>query len=132
MDIANIQVEVGQVATPFEYRPYGIELALCQRYYVETPPYSWSFDYPQNGASYFAGNSYRAAKFFELPVSMRVDPSTTISYSSSGWNTSETTGAASTQGAWGNRTVYWMTPYGSTGGGNPYVYGMQWKCSAEL
>lgn len=27
------QLEVGSVATPFEHRPYGLELALCQRYY---------------------------------------------------------------------------------------------------
>jgi len=26
-------VEEGTVATPFEHRPYGTELALCQRYY---------------------------------------------------------------------------------------------------
>ena len=32
-DIANVQLEVGSVATPFEHRSYGEELALCQRYY---------------------------------------------------------------------------------------------------
>ena len=33
VDFANVQLEVGTVATPFERRPYGTELALCQRYY---------------------------------------------------------------------------------------------------
>jgi len=33
VDIAQVQVEEGTVATPFEHRPYGTELALCQRYY---------------------------------------------------------------------------------------------------
>ena len=28
-----IQLEEGSVATPFEQRPYGLELSLCQRYY---------------------------------------------------------------------------------------------------
>lgn len=33
MDIAQVQLEVGDVATPFEYRPPHEELKLCQRYY---------------------------------------------------------------------------------------------------
>lgn len=32
-DIAQVQIEEGSVATPFENRPYGLELSLCQRYY---------------------------------------------------------------------------------------------------
>ena len=35
-DIAQVQLEAGSVATPFEVRPPGIELALCQRYYHRT------------------------------------------------------------------------------------------------
>jgi hypothetical protein len=31
--ITGFQMEVGKVATPFEHRPYGEELVLCQRYY---------------------------------------------------------------------------------------------------
>lgn len=31
--ITGVQLEVGSVATPFEHRPYGVELALCHRYY---------------------------------------------------------------------------------------------------
>jgi hypothetical protein len=33
--ITGIQLEVGSVATPFERRPYGTELSLCQRYYQQ-------------------------------------------------------------------------------------------------
>jgi hypothetical protein len=32
-DLAQVQLEAGEVATPFEQRPIGVELALCQRYY---------------------------------------------------------------------------------------------------
>ena len=42
-DIAQVQLEEGPVATPFEQRPIGTELALCQRYYCKS--------YEQNIAS---------------------------------------------------------------------------------
>ena len=49
-DIAQVQVEPGPVATPFERRPIGTELALCQRYYERMQP--------RNSICYFqAGNS---------------------------------------------------------------------------
>jgi hypothetical protein len=41
--ITGVQLEKGSTATSFDYRPYGTELALCQRYYeksynIETVP----------------------------------------------------------------------------------------------
>ena len=33
--ITGVQLEVGSQATNFEFRPYGMELALCQRYYQQ-------------------------------------------------------------------------------------------------
>jgi hypothetical protein len=45
-DIAQVQIEPGPVATTFERRPIGTELALCQRYYQKSFAL-WSF----NGAS---------------------------------------------------------------------------------
>jgi len=39
--ITGVQLEVGPVATPFEHRPYGMELALCQRYFQTG--YSFNF-----------------------------------------------------------------------------------------
>ncbi len=32
LDITDVQLELGSISTPFEQRPYGMELALCQRY----------------------------------------------------------------------------------------------------
>ena len=39
-DITQVQLEEGSVATPFEQRPIGTELALCQRYYEKSYPVS--------------------------------------------------------------------------------------------
>ncbi len=38
-DIAQAQLELGSIATPFEQRPIGLELALCQRYYQKRAMY---------------------------------------------------------------------------------------------
>ena len=35
--ITGVQLEKGSTATSFDYRPYGTELQLCQRYYYRTP-----------------------------------------------------------------------------------------------
>jgi len=35
-EVEQVQLELGSVATTFEQRPYGMELALCQRYYEKS------------------------------------------------------------------------------------------------
>jgi hypothetical protein len=44
--ITGVQLEKGSTATSFDYRPYGTELQLCQRYYEVV---NWQHDY--NSAS---------------------------------------------------------------------------------
>jgi hypothetical protein len=46
--ITGVQLEVGSVATPFERRDYGRELAMCQRYY-------YRLSLPTDGNRYFIG-----------------------------------------------------------------------------
>jgi hypothetical protein len=45
ISFTGVQLEVGTNATNFEYRPYGTELALCQRYYYQ-------FIGPTSGTNY--------------------------------------------------------------------------------
>lgn len=49
-EISNVQLEVGSQATPFEDRPVGLELSLCQRYY-ETSNGQFAFTNPGNNAT---------------------------------------------------------------------------------
>ena len=73
--ITGVQLEEGGVATPFEYRPIGVELALCQRYYYRVV-YNGSGNTILNGTgvAYSAGNQIELFMF--NPVQMRTTPQT--------------------------------------------------------
>lgn len=72
-DIALAQLEVGSTATEFEYRSFGEELALCQRYYYMTADGS-AQDESGLGISY--GHSDTESRFVvNFPVTMRTTPS---------------------------------------------------------
>ena len=70
--ITGIQMELGKVATPFEHRSYGEELALCQRYlyYVDVGGVNYKY-MPCAGTNYTAGNAYTMWKY---PQTMRATP----------------------------------------------------------
>jgi hypothetical protein len=72
--ITGVQLEVGSSATGFEYRQYGQELALCQRYYWKAA---------SNADNLFPGQLYntalnRGSVLMPFHVTMRTAP--TISY----------------------------------------------------
>jgi hypothetical protein len=39
--ISGVQLEAGTTASPFEYRQYGLELSLCQRYFLPMQCVNW-------------------------------------------------------------------------------------------
>ena len=67
-DIAQIQLEEGSVATPFEYRPIAEELALCYRYFIQ-----WT-RYPNDGYLYGTTGTLRRGFTYCFPVTMRASP----------------------------------------------------------
>jgi hypothetical protein len=71
--ITGVQLELGKVATPFEHRSYGEELALCKRYLQKI----------RTGveAGFGMYHSYTASSAYapiQLPVTMRATPTAVI------------------------------------------------------
>lgn len=67
--VSRVQLEPGTVATPFERRPYGMELSLCHRYCA---PLRFSFNARQQSTT----QSYATLDF---PVVMRAAPTLVLS-----------------------------------------------------
>ena len=140
MNLTGFQLEVGKVATPFEHRSYGEELALCERYYQRVPVYHESI----------IGQCWNttSARFpVQLPVEMRSDPTITVpGPGTSGYSMKPLTASLSWPGGSGNNAVttrsprhFYVTCTGYSGlvagnastlyAGSNYIY---IKCDAEL
>lgn len=72
INVTELQLEVGDTATPFEHRSYGDELARCQRYFHRE-------NGPRHAQALWTYNGTSASSIFTLPVAMRARPS--FSYS---------------------------------------------------
>jgi hypothetical protein len=71
--ITGVQLEKGTVATNFDWRPYGTEFALCQRYYYKYNTQNWA------GIRYSGTSPWMTTGF---PVTMRATPTVTTSFTS--------------------------------------------------
>ena len=71
-DIAQVQVEEGQRATPFEVRPYQVELQLCQRYGYTIP------DVAQNFFGFTHLTTTQVGLVISHPVTMRIGPTVSL------------------------------------------------------
>jgi hypothetical protein len=86
LQLANIKLEEGLIATPFQKRPIQVDLALCQRYYVK---------YNGTAATTVFGPVYVYAAtagiaYIATPQPMRSTPTLTIS-NLAVWNTTGST-----------------------------------------
>jgi hypothetical protein len=73
-EYTGLQVETGKVATPFEHRSYGQELALCQRYYYRIGSGS-ADDILGMGGNLGTTTAYFSGTY---PVEMRTTPTITV------------------------------------------------------
>ena len=138
--ITGVQLEAGTVATPFERRSYGQELALCQRYFCKsfsanTAPANGIYTF--NSTSGWEGQSNSRTQFARFPVEMRAAPTATA-YGSGGqfqyfngisWSSFSTTSASpdSTTGMFFSCVASSANP-----SLHPWYIKGDWTASAEL
>jgi hypothetical protein len=137
--ITGVQLEAGSTASPFEYRQYGTELALCQRYYCKSFNQSVA---PASNAGQAGGfvvpapadtATDRAYLFsWRFPVSMRTSATVTTfnpSAAGSGWFMSSGSSVAASVANAGTEGV--MIVNGAVASANQNAV-IQLTASAEL
>ena len=90
--ITGVQLEAGTVATSFDYRPYGTELALCQRYY-----YKMTVDTVNDGFCIGANDATTYSQgYVAFPVQMRTSPTSMDQSGTAGHYSIRSAGATTT------------------------------------
>jgi hypothetical protein len=82
--ITGVQFEKGSTATQFDYRPFGTELQLCQRYFCKTFPFATAPAQNADSPGSIAFISYGSNLYdamWRFPVEMRASPGTMTTYS---------------------------------------------------
>jgi len=129
--VTGVQLEKGSTATQFDFRSFGTELALCQRYYSQAVRGA----YPGS----FAGQAYSVAGItcsLQFPVTMRATPTLLVYYN----GTVNAVGNINTAGSVSiTPGQTWWTANGLLGqqpSGSPFTvgmsYGFDYTASAEL
>jgi len=77
LNITGVQLEVGDTATPFEHRPYDMELQRCQRYYH------------QGMYAFMSSSATTLIYNLQFPVTMRTTPTETHRYPETGGVTND-------------------------------------------
>jgi len=102
LDITGVQVELGSVATDFEHRSYGEELALCQRYFVMA------------GLILASGTPSRYHNNINLPVDMRANPTIVTTYDSGSGGSIHGTWGGPSSGDVSKRSFYQNANHSTT------------------
>jgi hypothetical protein len=83
--LTGVQLEKGSYATPFDFRPIGTELALCQRYYWRLSSVGSGYNYCKYGNG-FAQSAVNMNFQIPFPVTMRASPSSIDTAAASNFN----------------------------------------------
>jgi hypothetical protein len=135
--VTGVQLEKGSTATSFDYRPFGTELALCQRYLYKV-------DGTDGLSSVGAGMSISTTEgriAVQYPVKMRASPTASIAgtmylLGTTGAGVTVTSIAANYGGAQGAMIAFGVASGMTVGAGNLLVTntgaGNYFQASAEL
>jgi len=126
LEYTGLQMEVGSVATDFEHRSFGQELALCQRYFYRIGDGSNAYQLQGNGFIGENGGTKCAKIIINPPVPMRAEPTLSVIgtdtfRATAGGTTMTCTATANTGGIWGAASsgdIIWLD-LGRSGSGDP-------------
>jgi len=114
-NLDKVMVEEGTVPTPFEHRPYGLELSLCQRYFYKHLTQEWGYQIVSLGTSYTRTR-------VDFKVTMRSTPTVTnLVYNAA-------TGGVGIQ----FQSINSVTLYANSPSGGNGQFASNWSANAEL
>lgn len=113
-DFAQFQLEEGSVATPFEQRPYGLELSLCQRYYETGVILFRGYSASGAGSQTFVSKSFKVTKRVTPTMSQTITANINCTPSISPYSNS------------------FLTIGGTVTAAGMYYAGGTWTASAEI
>ena len=120
--ITGVQLEKGSTATSFDYRPYGTELALCQRYYAKV---GGGANYTAVGSG-FNGTTTDTSTYIKFPTSMRASPTVTqssLAVSHGAFAVTAITSISGTNAGNDSANINFVVASGLTAGGAHVVLG---------
>lgn len=134
--LTGVQLEIGSNVTPFEHRPFGMELALCQRYYEKSFPYATA---PAQNVGSTLGATYATGQVLNqdfsanvtFSVSKRAAPTITTystNAATANWYSSTDTPTASTANIGDSAFALRGGTTVTAGVG----YSIHWQAAAEL
>jgi hypothetical protein len=137
--ITDVQLEKGNTATSFDYRPYGTELALCQRYFEKSylpetavgtatrvGTIDWNFG---DMSAYGTVNIFFKVTKRTSPTMTNYDPDVANTVGLRYWNGSAEVQGTGTRDGWYGAGQSSRWALGSTSQSNAIIH---WTASAEL